>query len=218
MFLTRGLNALRLGMRLGYCTMLHKGPRPLVLCGPSGSGKSTLIKKMFDEFPDEFGFSISHTTRQPRPGEIDGKHYYFTTKEKMKDQIDRGEFIESAVFSNNMYGTSKKAVEDVTNLGKICVLDIDMQGVKKIKNTNLDPLFVFIKPPSIEELERRLIARKTETEESLKHRLSIAVEEMKYGETPGNFHMVIVNDNFTEAYNDLKEFVLEELKRFKNGM
>lgn len=85
--------------------MLHKGPRPLVLCGPSGSGKSTLIKKMFDEFPDEFGFSISHTTRQPRPGEIDGKHYYFTTKEKMKDQIDKGEFIESAVFSNNMYGT-----------------------------------------------------------------------------------------------------------------
>lgn len=85
--------------------MLHKGPRPLVLCGPSGTGKSTLIKKLFNEFPDEFGFSISHTTRQPRPGENNGKDYYFTTKEKMQNQIDNGEFIESAVFSNNMYGT-----------------------------------------------------------------------------------------------------------------
>ena len=85
--------------------MLQKGPRPLVLCGPSGTGKSTLIKRLFEEFPDTFGFSVSHTTRDPRPGEEYGKHYYFTSKEKMQSQIDRGEFIESAVFSDNMYGT-----------------------------------------------------------------------------------------------------------------
>lgn len=85
--------------------MLHKGPCPLVLCGPSGSGKSTLIKKLFEEFPDTFGYSISHTTRAPRPGEEDGKHYHFTTKEKMQKQIEQDEFIETAIFSGNMYGT-----------------------------------------------------------------------------------------------------------------
>lgn len=85
--------------------MLQEGPRPLVLCGPSGTGKSTLIKRLFEEFPHTFGFSVSHTTRSPRPGEVDGKHYYFTSKEKMQSRIDSGEFIESAVFSDNMYGT-----------------------------------------------------------------------------------------------------------------
>ena len=85
--------------------MLQKGPRPIVLCGPSGSGKSTLIKMLFDEFPDKFGFSVSHTTRKPRPGEENGKHYYFTSKEEMKKQIEQGEFIETATFSDNLYGT-----------------------------------------------------------------------------------------------------------------
>lgn len=89
----------------GSFKMLQKGPRPIVFCGPSGSGKSTLIKLLFDEYPDKFGFSVSHTTRQPRPGEEDGKHYYFTTKEKMQKEIEEGKFIESATFSNNMYGT-----------------------------------------------------------------------------------------------------------------
>lgn len=85
--------------------MIHKGPRPLVLCGPSGSGKSTLIKRLFDEFPDTFKFSVSHTTRMPRPDEEDGTHYHFTNKEKMQEQIKNGEFIESATFSGNLYGT-----------------------------------------------------------------------------------------------------------------
>ncbi|XP_015126463.1 guanylate kinase isoform X1 [Diachasma alloeum] len=206
------------GLRLAFSTMLHKGPRPLVLCGPSGSGKSTLIKRMFEEFPDTFGFSISHTTRQPRPGEEHGKHYYFTTKEKMQDQVDRGEFIESAIFSNNMYGTSKKAVEDVMDAGKICVLDIDTQGVKQIKNTSLNPLLVFIKPPSIEELEKRLLARKTETPESLKRRLDVAAEEIKFGEEPGNFHRIITNDDVDKAFAQLREFILDEVNRSgKNG-
>ncbi|XP_008545222.2 guanylate kinase [Microplitis demolitor] len=195
-----------------FFNMLHKTPRPLVLCGPSGSGKSTLIKKLFDEFPDKFGFSVSHTTRQPRPGEEDGKHYHFTNKSKMEDEINKGEFIETAVFSNNLYGTSKKAVEKVINNGKICVLDIDMQGVKQIKNTTLDPLLIFIKPPSIEELEKRLRNRKTETEESLQRRLNTAIEEIKYGDEPGNFHRVIVNDDVDKAYHELRDFILRELK------
>ncbi|XP_063982095.1 guanylate kinase isoform X2 [Diachasmimorpha longicaudata] len=200
-------------LRLAFSTMLHKGPRPLVLCGPSGSGKSTLIKRMFEEFPDKFGFSISHTTRQPRPGEEHGKHYYFTTKEKMQDQIDRGEFIESAVFSDNTYGTSKKAVEDVMEAGKICVLDIDMQGVKQIKNTSLNPLLVFIRPPSIEELEKRLLARKTETAESLQRRLLAAAVEIRFGDEPGNFHRIITNDDVDKAFGELREFILDEVNQ-----
>lgn len=85
--------------------MVLHGPRPLVLCGPSGSGKSTLLKKLFEEFPNTFGFSVSHTTRQPRVGEEDGVHYHFTTKEEMQKAIDAGQFLETACFSGNLYGT-----------------------------------------------------------------------------------------------------------------
>lgn len=85
--------------------MAKQGPRPLVICGPSGSGKSTLLKKLFKEFPHTFGFSVSHTTRSPRPGEENGVHYHFVTVEAMKAAIDNDEFIETAVFSGNMYGT-----------------------------------------------------------------------------------------------------------------
>lgn len=85
--------------------MVKQGPRPLVICGPSGSGKSTLLKKLFKEFPDTFGFSVSHTTRKPRPGEENGVHYHFVSVEDMQAAIENGEFIETAVFSGNMYGT-----------------------------------------------------------------------------------------------------------------
>ncbi|XP_053985287.1 guanylate kinase-like isoform X3 [Hylaeus volcanicus] len=193
--------------------MLQKGPRPLVLCGPSGSGKSTLIKRLFEEFPDKFGFSVSHTTRTPRPGEEDGKHYYFTTKEKMQKQIEQGEFLETATFSGNLYGTSKSAVEDVQQAGKVCVLDIEMQGVKQIKQSSLDPLYIFIKPPSVDELEKRLRDRQTETEDSLQRRLSIARTEMEYGESPGNFDIVIENDNLSKAYDKLRDFILSNLEQ-----
>ncbi|XP_076637819.1 guanylate kinase isoform X2 [Colletes latitarsis] len=195
--------------------MFHKDPRPLILCGPSGSGKSTLIKQLFEEFPDKFGYSISHTSRQPRPGEIDGEHYYFTTKEKMQKEIEQGEFIETATYSGNLYGTSKRAVEDVQKAGKMCILDIDMQGVKQIKQSSLNPLYVFIKPPSLNELEKRLRDRQTETEDSLQRRLSVARTEMEYGEQLGNFDMVIENDDLPKAYNKLREFILSNLGQCK---
>lgn len=199
-------------LKIGLLKMIHKGPRPLVLCGPSGTGKSTLIKRLFDEFPDTFKFSISHTTRSPRPGEEDGRHYYFTDRAKMQEQINNGEFIETATYSGNLYGTSKRAVEEVQSLGKVCVLDIEIQGVKQIKRSHLDPLYVFIKPPSIEELKRRLLARKTETEESLERRLSVAKGELEYGETPGNFDIIIENDNLENAYKTLCNFILANLE------
>lgn len=184
------------------------GPRPLVFCGPSGSGKSTLIKQIMTEFKGVFGFSVSHTTRSPRPGEIDGKDYHYVSKEEMEKGVCNGEFIESAIFSGNMYGTSKKAVEDVQRGNKICILDIDTQGVKSIRQTSLNPVFIFMKPPNMEVLEQRLRARNTESEESLQKRLETAKGEMEYGNEPGNFDVVIVNDQLDKAYNELKEFLL----------
>ncbi|XP_050666310.1 guanylate kinase isoform X1 [Leptidea sinapis] len=189
--------------------MVQKGPRPLVLCGPSGSGKSTLQKRLLKDFPDKFGFSVSHTTRSPRAGEKDGVHYHFTTKEDMLTAIENGEFIETATFSGNMYGTSKKAVEEVRRTGRICVLDIEIEGVKQIKQTDLDPLLVFIMPPSIEELERRLRKRDTEDEEALQKRLETARCEIEYGNVPGNFHIIILNDRLNKAYEELREFILQ---------
>lgn len=85
--------------------MVHSGLKALIICGPSGSGKSTLLRRLFDDFPDKFGFSVSHTTRNPRPGEVNGLHYHFTTREEMEAAVQSGEFLESAVFANNMYGT-----------------------------------------------------------------------------------------------------------------
>ncbi|XP_008193426.2 uncharacterized protein LOC659919 [Tribolium castaneum] len=192
-----------------------RNPRPLVLCGPSGSGKSTLVKKMMADFPDKFGFSISHTTRQPRPGEVHGQHYHFTSREEMEQAISDGRFIESASFCGNMYGTSKAAVEQVIQEGKVCVLDIDVQGVKQVKKTDLNPFYVFIKPPSLEELKNRLTARKTESEESLNHRLKVASEEMEYG-TSDNFDFIVVNDNLDHAYAQLKSFVEEKVLKETN--
>lgn len=161
--------------------MVSGNPRPLVLFGPSGSGKSTLLKKLLEEFPNKFGFSVSHTTRKPRPGEQHGLHYYFTDWETMKKDIEEGKFIEHAVYSGNHYGTSAAAVEAVQKAGKVCVLDIDVQGVKQIRNTNLNAWYVFIKPPSLKELEKRLRARNTESEDSLAQRLDTAAKEMEYG-------------------------------------
>ncbi|XP_063395229.1 guanylate kinase isoform X2 [Cydia fagiglandana] len=192
--------------------MVQKGPRPLVLCGPSGSGKSTLLKRLLKEFPDKFGFSVSHTTRGPRPGEKNGVHYHFTTKDEMLAAIEKGEFLETATFSGNTYGTSKRAVEDVRRTGKICVLDIEIEGVKQVKRSDLDPLLVFVMPPSIDELERRLRGRNTESDEALKLRLETARKEIEYGREPGNFHIIIMNDNLDKAYSELREFIAQNVK------
>lgn len=192
--------------------MVQKGPRPLVLCGPSGSGKSTLLKRLLKEFPDKFGFSVSHTTRSPRPGEKDGVHYHFTNKEDMTAAIEKGEFIETATFSGNMYGTSKQAVDAVRSLGKICVLDIEIEGVKQVMKTDLNPLLVFIMPPSIEELERRLRARNTEQEDALMKRLNTAKKEIAFGQEKGNFHIIILNDYVDKAYSELREFIAKNVE------
>lgn len=196
-------------------TKAMAGPRPVVLSGPSGAGKSTLLKKLMQEYDSVFGFSVSHTTRNPRPGEQDGKDYHFVTREAMQAGIDNGEFIESAEFSGNMYGTSKAAVQAVQAKNLICILDIDMQGVKNIKRTDLNPLYISIQPPSIDVLENRLRHRKTESEESLQRRLQIATVDMELSKEPGMFDVQIVNDNLEDAYGQLKHALLEEINVVK---
>jgi len=102
--------------------------RAIVISGPSGAGKSTILKRLFDEYPDKFGFSISHTTRGPRAGEQNGREYYFVTKEEFQDLVNKKGFIEHATFGDNSYGTSIKAVNDIAEKGRTCILDIEMEA------------------------------------------------------------------------------------------
>jgi len=157
-------------------------PAPLVICGPSGVGKSVLIKYLQKRFPDKFGFSVSHTTRGPRPGEANGVAYHFSDMDTMKKMKADGKFIESAEVHGNMYGTSKAAVDSVSQAGKICILDIDVQGAKTIFEGGFfqDIKFVFINPPSLQELEKRLRGRGTETEEKVQKRLANATGEIDF--------------------------------------
>ncbi|XP_008825255.1 guanylate kinase isoform X1 [Nannospalax galili] len=189
------------------------GPRPVVLSGPSGAGKSTLLKKLLQEHGSIFGFSVSHTTRNPRPGEENGKDYYFVTKEVMQRDIAAGDFIEHAEFSGNLYGTSKAAVQAVQAMNRICVLDVDLQGVRNIKKTDLCPIYISVQPPSLDVLEQRLRLRNTETEESLAKRLAAAQADMESSKEPGLFDLVIINDNLDKAYAMLKQALSEEIKK-----
>ncbi|KAJ2991014.1 hypothetical protein HDV02_004014 [Globomyces sp. JEL0801] len=184
--------------------------RPIVLCGPSGAGKSTLINKLFKTEADKFGFSISHTSRNMRAGETDGVQYHFKDRKTILDMVAQGLFLENAEYSGNLYG-------DVLSQGKNVILDIDMQGViqlqKKLKEDpkllSADVTYIFIAPPSLEILESRLTNRGTETSDSLKLRLEVAKEEMKWAQTSeSNIHHYIVNEDVDKAYVEFRKALL----------
>ncbi|KAJ3026099.1 UNVERIFIED_CONTAM: hypothetical protein HDU68_006208 [Siphonaria sp. JEL0065] len=181
---------------------------PLVISGPSGVGKSTLLKRLFAKYPSAFGFSVSHTTRGPRPGEENGKAYHFVTKDAFAELLTQNAFIEHTEFSGNNYGTSFATVKSVQDQGRICVLDVEMRGVQAIKKTDLGAKFIFIRPPSIQDLEKRLRGRGTETEESLAKRLGAAQSEIDYAETGAHDKIVINGESEEEAFKDLETFVL----------
>ncbi|KZT56876.1 guanylate kinase [Calocera cornea HHB12733] len=185
--------------------------RPLVMSGPSGTGKSTLLKRLFDEFPDKFGFSVSHTTRAPRPGEEDGKAYHFVSKEKFEELISQNAFLETAKFSSNYYGTSVQAVKDVMQQGRRCILDIELQGVKQIKanHPELGCVYAFISPPSWGVLASRLKGRGTESDANVKARLEAAYKEIEYAKEKMHDY-VIVNDDLDRAYELFKKLALGE--------
>ncbi|KIM32021.1 hypothetical protein M408DRAFT_15003 [Serendipita vermifera MAFF 305830] len=183
---------------------------PLVLSGPSGAGKSTLLKRLFAEYPDRFSFSVSHTTRKPRAGEEPGKAYHFTDRPTFEEMIRQNKFIEHASFSGNLYGTSIQAIEDVEKTGKRCILDIDSQGVRLVKASHLKPFYLFVTPPSYEELLPRLTGRGTETSEAIEARLAAAKKEIKYAKEPGVHDAFVVNDDVERAYEVFKNIALGE--------
>ncbi|KAG6008721.1 hypothetical protein E4U43_000107 [Claviceps pusilla] len=181
--------------------------RPLIISGPSGVGKGTLYKRLFDNHPDTFCLSVSHTTRGPRPGEQDGVDYHFVTSEAFEDLIARDGFVEHAKFGGNRYGTSKMTIEEQTRKGRVVVLDIEMEGVKQIKQSSIAARYIFIAPPSLSALEARLRGRGTEDEASVQKRLAQAQLELKFSETPGVHDKIIVNDNLDAAYKELEEYI-----------
>ncbi|KAF2266708.1 guanylate kinase-like protein [Lojkania enalia] len=185
--------------------------RPIVISGPSGAGKSTILKRLFDEYPDKFGFSVSHTTRAPRVGEQHGREYYFVTRGEFQDLVEKKGFVEHAQFGGNCYGTSIRAVEEIAEKGRICILDIEMEGVKQVANhpTFPRPRFLFLSPPSLEVLEQRLRSRATDKEDAILKRLNQARVEMEFarsGEAP--HEKIVVNDDLEKAYQEVKEFIV----------
>ncbi|KAF1782949.1 P-loop containing nucleoside triphosphate hydrolase [Phytophthora cactorum] len=188
----------------------HADLEPIVIAGPSGVGKGTLINLLLEKFPNTFGFSVSHTTRGPREGEVDGVAYHFTDKDKVLKEIEAGLFLEHAEVHGNVYGTSKRAVQDVQEKGKICILDIDIQGVQQVKKSGIRTKYLFIAPPSMEELEKRLRGRATETEDKIQLRVKNAAGELAYGQEPGVFDSILVNkvvdDSFRELVATLKQW------------
>ncbi|CAL0310063.1 unnamed protein product [Lupinus luteus] len=181
--------------------------KPIVISGPSGVGKGTLIAMLMKEFPSMFGFSVSHTTRAPRNMEKDGVHYHFTEKSVMEKEIKDGKFLEFASVHGNLYGTSVEAVEVVADAGKRCILDIDVQGARSVRASSLEAIFVFICPPSMEDLEKRLRGRGTETEEQVLKRLRNAEAEIEQGKSSKIFDFILYNDNLEECYEKLKKLL-----------
>ncbi|PKD44229.1 guanylate kinase [Rhodohalobacter barkolensis] len=184
---------------------MSKRGKILILVSPSGGGKSTMTKRLLKDF-DKLKFSVSATTRSPRKGEKDGVHYHYLSKETFKQKIENDEFLEWEEFYNGtMYGTLRSVVENELNKGYFILLDIDVLGAKNVKKLYGDEaLALFIKPPSLEVLKDRLIARGTETEETLQTRIERAEKEMKYA---SDFDEVIINDDLETAYNRIKETV-----------
>ncbi|MCJ1260900.1 hypothetical protein MMC22_000764 [Lobaria immixta] len=151
--------------------------------------------------------ALTDTTRSPRPGEVDGREYNFTTKEAFLQLVDERGFIEHAQFGGNYYGTSIKAVKDVAEKGRICVLDIEMEGVKQVKTTELNARILLLSPPSLAVLEERLRGRGTENEESVQKRLTQAKVEMAFAKEAGE--KIVLNDDLDRAYQEVEEWVVD---------
>ena len=158
--------------------MINKKGLLLVVSGPSGTGKGTICKDIVAKHED-INLSISATTRNPRVGEIEGKSYFFKTKEEFEAMVDRGEFLEHAMIYDNYYGTPKKAIFDELDMGRDVILEIEMQGAMQIKEVYPQAVFIFVLPPSLQELRNRIVGRGTETEEQIEKRFNSAYDEIK---------------------------------------
>lgn len=184
-----------------------------IFSAPSGSGKTTILKPILEKLKDKFGFSISATTRPAREGEKDEVDYYFITPEKMREHIANGDFLEwEEVYPGKYYGTYKAELDRIWQQGKYVIFDIDVKGGVNIKNIlKNQACSIFIMPPSIEELERRLRNRNTESEETLKERLLRAEMEISLSK---NFDFVVCNDDLDEAIAKVEEIITQQMNNW----
>jgi guanylate kinase len=173
----------------------------IVITGPSGVGKGTLLAKLRQHHPELF-FSISATTRTPRPGEVEGQSYYFVSHERFQDMIAAGELLEWAEFAENYYGTPRQAVTAQIAKGKIVILEIELQGARQVRQTYPQALQVFILPPSFAELEQRLRQRAQDSEAAIARRLATAQAEIAAAD---EFDVQIINDDLETALTDLEK-------------
>ena len=184
----------------------------LVVSAPSGCGKGTILGEILKD--DSFYYSISATTRAPREGEQDGVNYHFITKEEFEQRIAQGGMLEYAQYCGNYYGTPKKEVEQMREAGRDVILEIEVEGAMKVRALCPDAVFLFIAPPSGEELRRRLNKRGTEAAEVIEERVSQASRELSYA---NRYDYIIVNGELEKAIQDFRTVVRAEKLRTKNG-
>lgn len=178
----------------------------IVISGPSGAGKGTICKELLEK-NDNLFLSVSATTRNPRAGEVHGVNYYFITKETFMQKVDEEDFLEYAEVYGNCYGTPKSNVEKMLEEGKDVILEIDIQGALKVKENFSEGVFIFILPPSMEELKQRIIKRGSETEESLMRRFKSAYQEINY---VSKYNYAVVNDTLDVAVSKVEGIIAAE--------
>lgn len=188
----------------------------LIISSPSGAGKTTLCNRLRKEF-DDLSFSVSHTTRKPRPNEVNGREYHFVEVSEFRSLASRGAFAEWAEVHGNLYGTSLKEIETARRNNATGILfDIDFQGARQIRAKVPDAVAVFVLPPSLDELERRLRGRATDDEDTVQKRLAKAQKEI---ENYALFDYLVVNDDLDRAYDRLRSVVLaESARRIRKAM
>ena len=183
-----------------------------ILSAPSGAGKTTVLRKVLERRP-ELVYSISATTRPPRPGEEEGKDYFFTSAAEFRRGVEEGAFAEWAEVHGHCYGTPEACVQGQTSAGKDLILDIDVQGAIQLKKRHPEAVLIFLLPPSFQELERRLRGRKTESDEAVQKRLEVAKKELCLQDA---YDHVIVNDELERAAEDV-ETVIDQEKARRQG-
>ena len=193
--------------------MMNKKGILIVVSGFSGAGKGTLMKEIMKQY-DNYALSISATTRAPREGEVHGKEYFFSTVDEFEKMIANNELIEYAKYVDNYYGTPRAYVEQKLEEGKDVILEIEIQGALKVKENFPETLLLFVTPPTVEELRRRLIGRGTETMEVIENRMKRAVEE---SEDMDQYDYLVINDDLQTCVREMHQIIQEEHKRtFRN--
>lgn len=185
----------------------------IVISGFSGAGKGTVVKKIINEY-DNYALSVSATTRSPRPGEVNGREYFFKSREEFFEMIEKNMLIEYAEYVNNYYGTPKEYVLEQLKQGKNIILEIEIQGALKVKEQFPDAVLLFITPPSADELENRLVGRGTEDMATVKARLSRAYEE---SEGAADYDYIVINDDLDICVKEINSIIESEKSRaFRN--